>query len=97
MTTGPTNITQGNSAEFVTQFFDPTTGLPTTPSSATLTVTYPTSAGGTASSVLDMALSGFVFVATWGSSVSALGTANWSVNAPGQFAATTGQIRVKVW
>lgn len=91
---GPRNITSGNSAEFVAQFFDPTTGAPTTPSSATLTVTYTATSGSTASASTAMALSGSVYTATWASSVAALGLANWSVTAPGQTAATTGSLRL---
>jgi hypothetical protein len=89
-----TNITLGNSAEFIAQFFDPATGLPVIPASATLTVTYPTSAGGTGSSIIGMVLSGAVYTATWGSSVATLGSASWSANAPGQTLATTGALRL---
>jgi hypothetical protein len=89
----PVNVTSGNSAEFVAQFFD-STGAATTPSSATLTITYTAAAGSTASTSLGMTLSGTTFTATWATSVAAIGAVNWSVNAPGQTAATTGSLRL---
>lgn len=89
-----TNITQGNSAQFVVEFFDQTTGNITVPSSATLSIVYTAIAGSTASTTLAMTLSGSAFTATWGTSVAAYGLANWSVTAPGQTVSTTGQLRL---
>jgi hypothetical protein len=88
------NITQGNSAQFVVEFFNQTTGITTVPSSATLTIAYTSVAGSTATTTLSMTVSGGVYTATWGTSVAAFGLAQWSVTAPGQTASTTGTLRL---
>lgn len=90
----PINVTQGNSAQFFVEFYSPTNGALTVPSSATLTITYTTVANSTASAVLGMAASGSGFTVTWGTSVAAYGLALWSVTAPGQIAPTTGTLRL---
>jgi hypothetical protein len=89
----PTNITQGNSAQFIAEFYD-SSGVLTVPSSATLTMTYTTVSGTTASSATGMTQVGSYFEATWGSSVAAFGNANWSISAPGQATPTTGTLRL---
>lgn len=88
------NITQGNTARFVAEFLDPTTGFQTVPASASLTITYTSVAGSTSSTVLSMTLSGSTYTTTWGSSVALHGLATWSVTAPGQTVATTGTLRI---
>lgn len=89
----PYNITQGSTVEFTVEFLD-VSNNPTVPSSATLTMTYTSIAGSTASAVLPMSQSNTFFVASWGSGVAALGMANYSITAPGQTTATTGQLRI---
>lgn len=89
----PYNITLGSTVAFTVEFLDSNGDL-TVPSSATLTMTYTTVAGATASSNITMTQSNSFFTATWGSGVAALGMANYSINAPGQTTPTTGSLRL---
>lgn len=92
----PTNITQGNSAQFIAEFVD-SNGNTTTPTGATLAITYPLNNQGTttASTSITMTLTGAFMTATWFSSVSSLGNAPWTVTATGTFTAgASGTIRV---
>ncbi len=90
---GPYNVTQGSTVVFTVEFLS-TAGALTVPSSATLTMTYTTVAGATASAAIAMTQSGSFFTATWASAVAKLGLAGFSVTAPGQGTATTGQLRL---
>lgn len=90
---GPYNVTQGSTVEFTVEFFD-ASGVLTVPTSATLTMTYTTVAGTTASSGIAMTQSGSFFTAIWGSGVAKLGLATFSIGAPGQATATTGSLRL---
>ena len=83
-----TNVVQGNSAQFVAEFTD-VNGNITTPSGATLNITYPiglvTSSSNptTASTAISMTQTAQFFTATWSSSVSSLGLAQWNITALG--------------
>lgn len=89
----PFNVTQGSTVEFTVEFLD-ANGVTTVPSSATLTMTYTTVAGATASSAIGMSQSGSFFVATWQSGQARLGNATFSISAPGQATATAGVLRL---
>jgi hypothetical protein len=89
----PYNITGGSTVVFTVEFLDSSGNL-TIPSSATLTMTYTSIAGTTASSGIAMTQSGSFFTATWGSGQAAFGMANYSIAAPGQLTPTTGQLRL---
>lgn len=89
-----TNVTQGNTARFYAEFYDPTTGFLTVPASATLTITYTATSGSTASTSLAMTLSGSGFLTTWGTSVATPGLAQWSATATGQTGPTIGTLRL---
>lgn len=91
----PINITQGNTARFVAEFFD-SAGSLTVPSSATLTITYIDRAALTSTSTsIGLTQTNSFFLGTWSSTGAALGLATWSVSAPGITSpAATGEIRV---
>ena len=89
----PFNITLGSTVEFTVEFLD-AKGATTVPSSATLTMTYTTTAGASVSSAIAMTAAGSFFTANWPSGQAALGLANFSVTAPGQATATTGVLRL---
>lgn len=91
----PINVTSGSTVGFTVEFFSSANVL-TVPTSATLTVTYPPSSNSivTVSCAIGMSPSGGFFTATWGSGVSALGLASYSVTAPGQATPTTGTLRI---
>lgn len=91
----PINASLGSTIGFTVEFFDSANNL-TVPSSATLTITYPLSSNSitTASCVVGMSAAGSFFTATWGSGVAALGITSYSISAPGQAAATTGELRL---
>lgn len=89
----PTNITRGNSAQFIVQFTD-TSGNPVSASSASVTVTY--LVGGVLnSSSIDLVLSGSVWTATWNSAGVDLGPADWVIASSATVnPAQIGEIRV---
>ena len=89
----PYNITQGSTVEFTVEFLD-SSNNPTTPSSATLTMTYTSITGTTASSNIGMTASNTFFTASWPSGQAAYGLANYSITAPGQASPTTGTLRI---
>jgi len=90
----PTNISYGNTARFVVEFFD-TEGALTVPSSATLTVNYVDRASLTATSTdIGLSLTNSFFLGTWSSTGASLGLAVWSVSAPDMSSAASGVIRV---
>ncbi len=90
----PFNVTYGSTVEFCVEFLD-SNGVTTMPSSATLTMTYTSVSGTTASSVISLTQSGQFFIATWGSGQASVGIANFSIFAPGGTATPTeGQLRL---
>lgn len=91
----PINITQGNTARFVVEFFD-SDGELTVPSSGTLTISYIDRSALTSTSTdIGLSQTNSFFLGTWSSTGAALGLATWSVSAPGiTTPAATGQIRV---
>lgn len=90
---GPVNIHQGNTANFVVEFFD-SAGLLTIPSSATLSITYTNTSNVSTTTSVALSLSNSFFTGSWSSTGAALGTANWSVSAPSLSSAATGQLRI---
>lgn len=76
------NITQGSTVEFTVEFLDSSGNL-TVPSCATLTMTYTSISGTTASSTIDMTQTNQFFIATWGSGQAKVGFANFSIVASG--------------
>lgn len=89
----PVNITQGNTARFIVEFLDSSGNL-SSPDGGTLDITYPTGVT-SASTSIALTASGSFYTANWDSSVSALGTADWSVTATGSLiAADSGTLRV---
>lgn len=88
----PTNITQGNTAEFVIEFLD-TSGDTAVPASGTLVISYINTSGTATSDSIALVLNGSFWTGSWNSAVSALGSASWSVSAP-TVAATIGELRI---
>ena len=89
----PFNLTSGSTAQFDVAFFT-SSGALTVPTSATLVVSYVTSSGFSTSETVTLSVSGSVFSGTWGSGPARLGIATYSITAPGQPSATTGQLRI---
>ena len=89
----PTNIRQGNSAQFVVQFLS-SLGAAVSPSSAWATLVYNIS-GVSNSSSIDLALSGSFWTATWSSIGVDLGNVDWTVNSAATTnPAQTGTLRI---
>jgi hypothetical protein len=86
------NITQGSTVEFTVEFLDSSGNL-TVPSGATLTMTYTSISGTTASSTITMTQSNQFFIATWGSGQAKVGFANYSIIGTGGTPAL-GQLRL---
>jgi hypothetical protein len=76
-----TNITYGNTAQFVAEFLD-ANGKPTVPGGAVLNIAYPVGLTAVSTSIT-MSLVNTFFTATWQSSVSDLGPAYWNITASG--------------
>jgi hypothetical protein len=93
-TFGPVNITQGNSAQFVAEFLD-SSGNITTPSSATITVTYTNTSHSSQTDTVDMTATGSMFTGTWSSTSANYGLATWQLTSAGSTqVAQSGQLRV---
>ena len=91
---GPVNITQGNSAFFTAEFFD-SNGNITTPSGATLTVSYTNISNTTQTDSVTMTALNSFFTGTWSSTSAAYGLASWTLTATGGSTTTQqGIIRV---
>ncbi len=90
----PTNITQGNTAQFVVQFISSATGSAIVPSSGALTITYNIS-GVATSTAISLVLQGSMFTGSWDTTPADLGLATWAVSSPATTnPAQTGQINV---
>jgi hypothetical protein len=91
---GPVNIRQGNSAEFVAEFFDSNNRI-TIPSGATLSITYTNTGNASQTDTVTLGAVNSFFTGVWSSSGASLGLANWSVFASGNStAAQVGLIRI---
>jgi hypothetical protein len=91
---GPVNITQGDSAEFVAEFFDSNDAI-TVPSGATLSITYTNTANASQTDTVTLSAVNSFFTGVWSSTSAALGLAPWSVYATGfSTAAQMGVIRI---
>lgn len=91
---GPVNISQGNSAQFVVEYFDADGDL-TVPTTAEMTVTYVNTSNGTSVDSVTMTLSNSFFTGTWSSATAALGLATWVATADGgSTTQATGQLRI---
>lgn len=87
------NVRRFSTAAFPVEFLD-ANGALTVPSSATLTITYTSTAGVLGSTVIGLAPVGFTFVGNWGAGNADLGLWSYSISAPGQVSPITGNIRV---
>ena len=87
------NVRRFSTAAFPVEFLD-ANGVLTVPSSATLTITYTSTAGVAGSTAIDMVPVGFTFVGNWPAGNSDLGLWGYSISAPGQVSPITGSIRV---
>jgi hypothetical protein len=88
-----TNVTSGNTAQFVAEFLD-VNGNITVPSGATLTIVYPVGLT-SVSTALTMTQQNSFFTATWLSSVSDLGIATWAITSIGaSTSAANGDLRI---
>ena len=88
-----TNVTKGNTAQFVAEFLD-VNGNVTVPASATLNITYPVGIT-TVSTSISMTQQNSFFTATWASSVSDLGPAPWNITSiASTFAQAQGDLRI---
>lgn len=91
---GPVNIEQGNSANFVVEYLS-STGELTVPASGTLTISYIDITNTSASESITLSLDNSFFTGTWSSTSAALGLATWVVMADGSTTTqATGQLRV---
>ena len=91
----PVNITQGNTARFVVEYFS-SLGALTVPSSGQITISYTDRSTLTATSTtIGLTATNSFFLGTWSSTGAQLGLATWEVtSANSTTAAATGQIRV---
>ena len=89
---GPVNITTGNSAKFVAEFLD-SNGLITTPSTASIAVSYTNTSNTTQTDTVTMTLVNSFWTGTWSSTSASLGVATWTLTS-GTTTAQTGLIRV---
>jgi hypothetical protein len=87
----PINKPLGQTITFTATFFD-ANNVTVVPSSATLTITYPTAANNltVVSCSIGMTATGSFFTASWASSVAAAGQSSYSVSAPGQITNAPG-------
>ena len=91
---GPTNITQGNSAFFTAEFYD-SNGNITTPSGATLQVTYTNINNATQVDTVTLSAVNSFFTGTWSSSNASYSIADWAIYATGNStAAQLGKLRI---
>lgn len=91
---GPTNIVQGNSAFFTAEFLDSDGNL-TSPSGATLSVSYTNINNTSQTDIVTMTPSNGFFTGIWSSTSASRGLATWSITATGfSSRAQAGQIRV---
>src|SRR5262245_66524305 len=91
---GPVNIQYGNSAFFTAEFYD-SNGVLTTPSGATLSITYTNINNASQTDAIVMTVNNSFYIATWSSTNAALGLALWSIMAAGASSASQlGVIRV---
>lgn len=88
----PTNLLQGNTAQFVVEFLD-SDGDTTVPDSGTLVITYTSLTGSSTSETVALTLNGEFWTGSWDTSVAAIGPAAWTVSAP-TVAATSGDLRI---
>lgn len=91
---GPFNIQQGNSANFVVEFLDSSGDL-TVPSSADLTITYTNISDSSQIDSVTLTETNSFFTGTWSSTSAALGLAVWSATCSGSTEVqSTGQMRI---
>ncbi len=91
---GPVNIQQGNTANFVVEYFD-AAGIYTQPVSGSVTVAYTDTSNTQVTDTVTLALTNRYFTGAWSSASAALGLATWVVYANGSLAvAQTGQFRI---
>jgi|ERR1035437_73619 hypothetical protein len=90
---GPTNVSQGNSAQFVIEFLS--NNSLTVPSSGNLTVSYTNNASVTQTDTVTLALNNSFYKGVWSSTSAALGLASWTLTAAGSTSVQqTGLIRI---
>lgn len=90
---GPTNISQGNSAQFVIEFLSSNSLV--VPSSGNLTVTYTNTANASQTDTVSLTLNNDFYTGSWSSTSAALGIATWVLTAAGSTSTQqTGYIRV---
>ncbi len=93
-TSGPFNIQQGNSANFVVEFLSSADSL-SMPSTTNMTVTYTNLSNASQSDTVTLTPTGSFYTGTWPSTSAALCTAVWVVTATGSTAVqSTGQLRI---
>jgi hypothetical protein len=90
---GPFNIEQGNSANFVIEFFD-INGILSIPSAPAMTVTYVNTSAATQVDTVALSQNGSFYTGTWSSTSASLGLATWLTTAPSSVQVATGQLRI---
>ena len=90
---GPFNIEQGNSANFVIEFFD-INGVLSIPVLPGLTITYINNTASTQIDTVTLSQNGSFYTGTWSSTSAALGLATWLTTAPSSVQISTGQLRI---
>jgi len=90
---GPFNLQQGNSVEFVVEFLDSNSNL-SIPAVANMAVTYTNTSNLSQTDTTNMTLTGSFYTSTWSSTSAALGLATWVATAGSTVQIATGQLRV---
>lgn len=89
----PVNVQQGNTANFVVEYFDGS-GSYTKPLSGSVQISYTNTANVATTDIVSLTLTNRFFTGSWDTSVAKLGLATWTVIANSTTIAETGQIRV---
>jgi len=91
---GPVNIQQGNTANFVVEYFD-AAGLLTIPAGGTVAITYRDTTNTQTTDTVTLTPTNSFFTGAWSSATAALGLATWVISATASsVVAATGQLRI---
>lgn len=91
---GPVNVTYGNSAEIIVEFYD-INGDITVPTGANFVISYINTSNASQTDTVALSLVNQYYIGSWSTSLASHGLATWVVSATGGSTATqTGQIRV---
>lgn len=92
--TGPVNLQQGNTADFVVEYFT-AQGLLSIPLGGSVDVSYVNTSNVSTTDTVSLTQNESFFTGSWSSASARLGLATWVVTATGSSAvAVTGQLRI---